>query len=123
MRLPPGTRDWLPAELRRKRAVESVLRGVFERWNYDEVQTPNFERFDSLEAGLGEAVEARHPQPPALHAPGPLPALAQRGSEMNIFQLAWETAASPADGSDRAGPRLAAQEGPLPGEEALFRRI
>jgi ATP phosphoribosyltransferase regulatory subunit len=56
MRLASGTRDWLPAELRRKRAVESVLRGVFERWGYDEVQTPNFERFDSLEAGLGEAV-------------------------------------------------------------------
>jgi len=56
MRLPPGTRDWLPAELRRKRAVESVLRSVFEHWAYDEVQTPNFERFDALEAGLGETV-------------------------------------------------------------------
>jgi ATP phosphoribosyltransferase regulatory subunit len=56
MRLPPGTRDWLPAELRRKRAVESVLRDVFQRWAYDEVQTPNFERFDALEAGLGETV-------------------------------------------------------------------
>jgi ATP phosphoribosyltransferase regulatory subunit len=56
MRLPPGTRDWLPAELRRKRAVERVLREVFERWAYDEVQTPNFERFDALEAGLGETV-------------------------------------------------------------------
>ena len=56
MRLPPGTRDWLPAELRRKRAVEHVLRGVFERWAYNEVQTPNYERFDALEAGLGEDV-------------------------------------------------------------------
>jgi ATP phosphoribosyltransferase regulatory subunit len=56
VRLPPGTRDWLPAELRRKRAVESVLRGVFERWAYAEVQTPNFERFDALEAGLGRGV-------------------------------------------------------------------
>jgi ATP phosphoribosyltransferase regulatory subunit len=56
MRLPPGTRDWLPAELRRKRAVEAVMRGVFERWAYSEVQTPNYERFDALEAGLGEAV-------------------------------------------------------------------
>jgi ATP phosphoribosyltransferase regulatory subunit len=56
MRLPPGTRDWLPAELRRKRAVEAVMRGVFERWAYNEVQTPNYERFDALEAGLGEAV-------------------------------------------------------------------
>jgi ATP phosphoribosyltransferase regulatory subunit len=59
MRLPPGTRDWLPAELRRKRAVESELRAVFERWAYDEVQTPSFERFDSLEAGLGEDVANR----------------------------------------------------------------
>ncbi len=56
MRLPPGTRDWLPAELRRKRAIENLLRGVFERWAYEEVQTPNFERFDALEAGLGTAV-------------------------------------------------------------------
>jgi ATP phosphoribosyltransferase regulatory subunit len=56
MRLPPGTRDWLPAELRRKRAVEAVLRSVFERWAYSEVQTPNYERFDALEAGLGEEV-------------------------------------------------------------------
>ncbi len=56
MRLPHGTRDWLPAELRRKRAVEAVLRGVFERWAYSEVQTPNFERFDVLEVGLGESV-------------------------------------------------------------------
>jgi ATP phosphoribosyltransferase regulatory subunit len=55
MRLPAGTRDWLPAELHRKRAVEGVLRSVFERWAYDEVQTPNFERFDALEAGLGES--------------------------------------------------------------------
>ena len=59
MRLPPGTRDWLPAELRRKRAVEDVLRGVFERWAYSEVQTPNYERFDALEVGLGEDVARR----------------------------------------------------------------
>jgi ATP phosphoribosyltransferase regulatory subunit len=56
MRLPPGTRDWLPAELRRKRAVETELRAVFERWAYAEVQTPSFERYDSLEAGLGDDV-------------------------------------------------------------------
>jgi len=53
VKLPAGTRDWLPAELRRKRAVESELRGVFERWAYSEVQTPTIERFDALEAGLG----------------------------------------------------------------------
>jgi ATP phosphoribosyltransferase regulatory subunit len=59
MRLPPGTRDWLPAELRRKRAVESELRAVFERWAYSEVQTPYFERYDALEAGLGDDVASR----------------------------------------------------------------
>jgi ATP phosphoribosyltransferase regulatory subunit len=56
MRLPAGTRDWLPAELKRKRDIENVLRGVFERWGYAETQTPNFERFDVLEMGLGNSV-------------------------------------------------------------------
>ncbi|MBC5811663.1 MAG: ATP phosphoribosyltransferase regulatory subunit [Candidatus Eremiobacteraeota bacterium] len=56
MRLPAGTRDWLPEELRRKRALENTLRGVFERWNYVEVQTPGIERFDVLEMGIGETV-------------------------------------------------------------------
>jgi ATP phosphoribosyltransferase regulatory subunit len=59
VRLPAGTRDWLPAELRRKRAVENVLRGVFERWAYHEVQTPTFERFDALKTGLGDGIAAK----------------------------------------------------------------
>ena len=58
MRLPAGTRDWLPSELQQKRAVENELRAVFERWGYAEAQTPNFERFDVLEMGLGDAVIA-----------------------------------------------------------------
>ncbi len=53
MRLPAGVRDWLPHELARKRDVELVIRGVFGRWAYEEVQTPTFERFDVLEKGLG----------------------------------------------------------------------
>jgi len=53
MRLPAGVRDWLPPELRRKRAVEAELRSVFERWAYAEVQTPALERRDVLEAGVG----------------------------------------------------------------------
>ncbi|MGH7728859.1 MAG: ATP phosphoribosyltransferase regulatory subunit [Vulcanimicrobiaceae bacterium] len=56
MRLPPGTRDWLAPELRRKRAVEAVLREVFERWDYEEIETPTFERFDALEIGLGDGL-------------------------------------------------------------------
>jgi ATP phosphoribosyltransferase regulatory subunit len=53
VRLPAGVRDWLPHELVRKRDVELVIRAVFGRWAYEEVQTPTFERFDVLEKGLG----------------------------------------------------------------------
>lgn len=53
MRLPAGVRDWLPHELARKRDIELVIRAVFGRWAYEEVQTPTFERFDVLEKGLG----------------------------------------------------------------------
>ena len=53
MKLPQGVRDWLPHELARKRDLEQVLRAVFGRWSYEEVQTPIFERFDVIEKGLG----------------------------------------------------------------------
>jgi ATP phosphoribosyltransferase regulatory subunit len=33
--------------------MELVIRAVFGRWAYEEVQTPTFERFDVLEKGLG----------------------------------------------------------------------
>lgn len=58
MKLPAGTRDWLPAELRRKRAVEEALRAVFAARDYEEVQTPHFERFDVLASGLGAETAA-----------------------------------------------------------------
>ncbi|HEV3158008.1 MAG TPA: ATP phosphoribosyltransferase regulatory subunit [Candidatus Baltobacteraceae bacterium] len=54
MRVPVGVRDWLPDELARKRALETILRGVFERWKYQEVQTPGLERYEVLEAGIGQ---------------------------------------------------------------------
>ncbi len=53
MKLPQGVRDWLPHELARKRDIEQVLRAVFGRWSYEEVQTPTIERFDVIEKGLG----------------------------------------------------------------------
>ena len=53
MKLPQGVRDWLPHELARKRDIEQVLRAVFGRWSYEEVQTPTIERFDVIENGLG----------------------------------------------------------------------
>ncbi len=56
MRLPAGVRDWLPLELARKREIEAIVRAVFGRWAYSEVQTPLFERFDVIEKGLGRDV-------------------------------------------------------------------
>jgi ATP phosphoribosyltransferase regulatory subunit len=53
MRLPAGVRDWLPEELALKRAAEDALRGVYAAHGYAEVQTPGFEYFEVLEAGLG----------------------------------------------------------------------
>jgi ATP phosphoribosyltransferase regulatory subunit len=54
VRLPQGVRDWLPHELARKREIEQVMRAVFGRWSYEEVQTPMIERFDVIEQGLGD---------------------------------------------------------------------
>ncbi len=54
MRLPAGVRDWLPQEFAYKRDIEETIRGVFRTWSYAEVLTPTFERYESLERGLGE---------------------------------------------------------------------
>jgi len=62
------------------------------------------------------------PRPPVDPRQPPQP-LSRRGSDLNIFQLAWGSAAAVADGADRAGPRLAAKDGPQPGDEDLFRRL
>ncbi|HLI98069.1 MAG TPA: ATP phosphoribosyltransferase regulatory subunit [Candidatus Baltobacteraceae bacterium] len=54
MRLPAGVRDWLPQEFAYKRDIEETIRGVFRTWSYAEMLTPTFERYESLERGLGE---------------------------------------------------------------------
>ena len=53
IRLPSGVRDFLPRAAARRRALaEDVLR-VFEAWGYARIITPQFERADVLERGLG----------------------------------------------------------------------
>ena len=59
MRLPAGVRDWLPEELQRKRKIEERVRAVFDERGFAEVETPSIERFDTLQAGLGERVADR----------------------------------------------------------------
>lgn len=55
--IPYGTRDFLPAEAREKRALESLLAEGFARWGYDEIVTPAFEFLDTLTLGNGRRIE------------------------------------------------------------------
>ncbi len=50
--IPYGTKDFLPREARRKRAVENALAALFERWGYDEVVTPTFEYLETITVGV-----------------------------------------------------------------------
>lgn len=51
---PKGTRDFLPAALRRRRRVVEVIRGVYERHGFEPLETPSFERLDTLLGKYGE---------------------------------------------------------------------
>jgi ATP phosphoribosyltransferase regulatory subunit len=50
-RIPPGTRDILPAEMRELRRLQGALADVFERFGYQEVATPTIEYHDVLARG------------------------------------------------------------------------
>ncbi|MEG6586379.1 ATP phosphoribosyltransferase regulatory subunit [Dendrosporobacter sp. 1207_IL3150] len=51
--IPYGTKDFLPREASRKRAIEDSLAAMFARWGYDEVITPTIEYLDTLKVGAG----------------------------------------------------------------------
>jgi ATP phosphoribosyltransferase regulatory subunit len=54
--IPSGTRDVLPDEMRELRAIESALRGTFERLGYGEISTPALEYESTLaRADVGDA--------------------------------------------------------------------
>lgn len=57
MGIPYGTRDFLPAEAKEKRAIESLIVRNFMRWGYDEIVTPVFEFLDTLTMGNGRSIE------------------------------------------------------------------
>lgn len=58
-KIPYGTKDFLPREARRKRAVENSLAALFARWGYDEVVTPTFEYLETLTVGVsGDLVQS-----------------------------------------------------------------
>lgn len=57
-RLPPGTRDVLPAEMRELRALSDRLRSSFDAAGYGEVWTPTVEYEDTLRRGDERAARA-----------------------------------------------------------------
>jgi ATP phosphoribosyltransferase regulatory subunit len=56
-RIPSGTRDFLPDEMRELRAVTDRMRAVFERSGYGEVYTPALEYEGAFERERGGAAE------------------------------------------------------------------
>jgi len=54
---PYGTRDFLPKEASRKRAVEGALAHLFDSWGYDEVITPTMEYLETLAVGAGNDLD------------------------------------------------------------------
>ncbi|RZN14257.1 MAG: histidine--tRNA ligase [Methanosarcinales archaeon] len=53
---PRGTRDFLPEEMRLRRASEARLRDVVKRWGYREVKTPTFEQLKLFTAKSGDTI-------------------------------------------------------------------
>jgi len=59
-RIPPGTRDVLPDEMRELRAISTRMRAVFEDAGYGEVHTPALEYEEVLRRGEERAAGARY---------------------------------------------------------------
>jgi histidyl-tRNA synthetase len=51
---PSGTRDFLPAEIRRREHVIGVVRRVYERYGFEPLETPAFENIETLLGKYGE---------------------------------------------------------------------
>jgi histidyl-tRNA synthetase len=49
-----GTRDFLPADVRRREYVIGVVRDVYERYGFEPLETPAFENIDTLLGKYGE---------------------------------------------------------------------
>src|SRR5476649_2398043 len=49
-----GTRDFLPADVRRRQYVIGVVRGMYERYGFEPLETPAFENIETLLGKYGE---------------------------------------------------------------------
>jgi histidyl-tRNA synthetase len=53
---PRGTRDFLPEEMRKRRLMEERIRTITERWGYEEIRTPTFERAELFTLKSGQEI-------------------------------------------------------------------
>jgi histidyl-tRNA synthetase len=51
---PKGTRDFLPLDVRRREHVTGIIRRVYESFGFEPLETPTFERLDTLLGKYGE---------------------------------------------------------------------
>jgi histidyl-tRNA synthetase len=51
---PGGTRDFLPDDVRRREHVIGVIRGVYEKYGYEPLETPAFENLETLLGKYGD---------------------------------------------------------------------
>jgi histidyl-tRNA synthetase len=51
---PAGTRDFLPDDVRRREYVLNVVRGVYQRYGFEPLETPAFENIETLLGKYGE---------------------------------------------------------------------
>jgi histidyl-tRNA synthetase len=51
-----GTRDFLPAEMWKRRIMEERMRAIAEHWGYEEIRTPTFERAELFTLKSGQEI-------------------------------------------------------------------
>ena len=52
--LPKGTRDFLPNEVMQRKYIFNTIRNVLEHYGFSEIETPAFERLETLKGKYGE---------------------------------------------------------------------
>jgi len=54
--IPRGTRDFTPEEMQKRKHVENSIKTTFEKYGYQEIQTPTFENLELFTAKSGETI-------------------------------------------------------------------
>ena len=55
---PSGTRDFLADDVRRRKAAFGAISAVFEKYGFDPLETPAFERLEVFAGKLGDEASA-----------------------------------------------------------------